>query len=411
MLRIAFLTPTLPWPTNTGGTLRTYHLLRALAAEHAVALFSFHYGAPSDPGSLTTFCHQVTQISLGEVYSCHRQWIDLVRPLPRSVTYFFTKASQQTLLEQTQLGYDLVICDEVILASYLYKQHVRGKPQNCAIPQVLLRQKIDHLHYAEVAAQRPWGMAKLLDQLEAWRLRDYERHVLPIFQAAVVCSAEDGAITQEQCRMLRVDVIPNGADTRYFCPPTRATRNQAPTILLLGTMHYYPNIDAVHYFFETIFPQLQHEFPDLQILIVGHQPPPEVVVLGELPGVTVTGSVEDVRPYIARSWLMAVPLRLGGGTRLKITEAMAAGLPVVSTSMGAEGLAVQHERDLLLADEPTAFAAAIRRLLNDTSLRQQLAEAGRKLVESHYSWAALGQRFVATCEAIIQEHCKTENSQ
>ena len=158
----------------------------------------------------------------------------------------------------------------------------------------------------------------------------------------------------------------------------------------------------MHYFFETIYPALHQAQPDLQVLIVGHQPPPAIQALAELPGVTVTGSVDDVRPYMARSWLLAVPLRLGGGTRLKIAEAMAAGLPVVSTTVGAQGLNVTHDQDLLLADTPAAFVTTTLRLLNDDSLQRRLGEAGRKLVESSYSWQALGQQFATFCAEVGQ---------
>jgi glycosyltransferase involved in cell wall biosynthesis len=301
--------------------------------------------------------------------------------------------------------YDLVICDEVMVAPYALAQSRSSSP-----PRLLIRPKIDHQHYRDLAAGRPWGLKKLLDWLEAARLQRYERLILPAFQQAVVCSAEDAAVTKAQWPTIAVEIIPNGADTEFFTPAIQAAGRrdtdadqvaQPPTILLLGTMHYYPNIDAVHYFFDTMYSALCARYPNLQVLIVGHQPPPEIAALAKWPGITVTGSVDEIRPYLARSSLLAVPLRLGGGTRLKIAEAMAAGLPVVATPIGAQGLAVEDEHHLLLAAEPTAFIAAIQRLLDDPSLGQRLAEAGRKLVESQYSWQTLGQRFTALCEAMV----------
>ena len=204
-----------------------------------------------------------------------------------------------------------------------------------------------------------------------------------------------------------VDIIVNGADIEYFTPMRQPDPD--PTLVLIGTMHYYPNIDAVLHFFQTMHPALLAAIPTLKVLVVGHLPPPEIQALGKLPGVTVTGSVPDVRPYLARSWLMAVPLRLGGGTRLKIVEAMAMGLPVVSTTVGAQGIHARHEEQLLVANEPADFVAQTIRLLNNPPLRHTLGEAGHALVTAKYSWQALGRRFAEFCEAIAQSPKRAEH--
>lgn len=398
-MNVAFLTPMLPWPANTGGTLRTYYLLRGLAARHTLDLICFHYGAQPALGPLATICANVYPISLGESYPRARQLRNLLWGQPQAVSYFTTASAQQQVARLLAAPYDLVIYDEVMMASYLPRPKQRFAP-----PRLLIRPKIDHQHYNEMAAERPWGITKLLNWREAQRLQRYERRILTHFQRVVVCSPEDRRITRTQSPTIAIEVIPNGADTDYYRPPALPEGSQLahkPTILLLGTMHYYPNIDAVHYFFDDIYPPLRTRYPTLQVLIVGHQPPPAIRALGDQPGVTVTGSVRDIRPYLARSSLLAVPLRLGGGTRLKITEALAAGVPVVSTPIGAQGLVVKHEEHLLLAEEPAAFCAAIQRLLDDPPLGCRLAEAGRKLVESQYSWQTLGQHFANVCEATV----------
>lgn len=393
-MHVALFTPTMPWPPDTGGKLRIYHLLAGLAQCHQVDLFSVHYGAPAPVGEVACHCTQVIQVPLAVRYARRQQLRDLVGPLPRAVSYFYATQAQAQFL--THLAtYDLIVGDEIMMTPY-----VRAAARQTGVPCLLIRPKIDSVHYAEMAQQRPWGVAKLLDWWEAHRLRRYEVTALRHFAAAVVCSPEDEAITRQQDGRIQVATIANGADTAYFTPQLQP--DARPTILLLGTMHYYPNIDSVLYFFDAIYPALRQSHPALQVLIVGHQPPPALQQLGELPGVTVTGSVDDVRPYMQRSWLLAVPLRLGGGTRLKIAEAMAAGLPVVSTTVGAQGLAVTDEQQLLLADTPEAFIQATRRLLNDDSLQRRLGEAGRRLVESSYSWHALGQQFAAFCADVAR---------
>jgi len=367
-----------------------------------VDLICFYYGTRPTIGPLATHCAAVHTIPLGKRYTRRRHLRDLWRGQPQSVAYFTRAAAQRQVATLLAKPYDLLVCNEVMMAPYLLQQPLP--------PRLLIRPKIDHQHYQEMAAKRRWGLAKVLDWIEARRLRRYEEKVLPSFHGAVVCSPEDGASTRTQAPATAIEIIANGADTDYYRPTIAAARSpqrQEPTILLLGTMHYYPNIDATHYFFNAIYPLLRKRYANLRLLIVGHHPPPTIRALDDQPGVTVTGSVDDVRPYFASSSLLAVPLRLGGGTRLKITEAMAAGLPVVSTTIGAQGLAVQHERDLLLADDPSAFGAAIQRLLDDPSLGRRLAEAGRKLVESQYSWQALGQHFAQACEAMRDRSAPT----
>lgn len=389
-MRAAVVTPYLPWPADTGGKLRSYYLIKGLAAQAEVDLYTVCYGSPPPAGGLLAFCRSVQIVPLTPMP--HRQqlihhWID---KRPRSVRYFQDPQSLVTIRARLEEKYDLLICDEIAMASYFDDLHHHSKT-----PRVIMRQKIDHLHYRETAASRPVGMQRWLDALEARRLQQYEACMMPRFQGAVVCSPEDGTIAAQQGHNLPVEVIVNGADVDYFVPNRQP--DPAPTLLLLGTMHYQPNIDMVLYFFRTMYPQLRQAIPNLQVFIVGHLPPPEINALATLPGVTVTGSVADVRPYINRSWLLAVPLRLGGGTRLKIIEAMAAELPVVSTSVGAQGLDEISHRLITIADSPADFVNATQQLLADQTRRQHLAQAGRAAVVDRYAWQSLGRRYADFC--------------
>lgn len=395
-MRAAFVTPYLPWPADTGGKLRSFYLIKGLAAQADVDLYTVCYGTQPPAGDLADICRSVEIVPLTP--TPHRQqiirnWLD---GRPRSVRFFHDAHSLRSIQARLTSSnndndhYDVLICDEIAMAPYLM-----GMVQQTATPQVIMRQKIDYLHYRETAASRPWGIERLLDLLEARRLERYEVQVMPCFDGAIVCSAEDREIAVTQGPKLSFEIIVNGADVDYFIPNRQP--DPQPTLLLLGTMHYQPNIDMVRYFFETIHPGLRQAIPNLQVFIVGHGPPPEITALAEQPGVTVTGSVPDVRPYINRSWLLAVPLRLGGGTRLKIIEAMAAELPVVSTSIGAQGLDDISQRLITIADRPEEFVEKTKCLLNDEAKRQQLAKAGRSAVIDHYSWQTLGQRYADFC--------------
>ena len=389
-MRAAVVTPYLPWPADTGGKLRSYYLIKGLAAQAEVDLYTVCYGSPPPAGGLLEFCRSVQIVPLTPMP--HRQqlirhWID---KRPRSVRYFQDEQSLVTIRARLEEKYDLLICDEIAMASYFDNLH-----HHAQTPRVIMRQKIDYLHYRETAASRPVGMQRWLDALEAHRLQQYEERMMPSFQGTVVCSPEDGEIAARQGCDLPVEVIVNGADVDYFVPNRQP--DPEPTLLLLGTMHYQPNVDMVLYFFRTMYPQLRQAIPTLQIFIVGHMPPPEINALATVPGVTVTGSVADVRPYINRSWLLAVPLRLGGGTRLKIIEAMAAKLPVVSTSVGAQGLALFGNDAITLADRPDDFVQSIVRLLQNPLLSAEQARQAHRIVQDHFSWQTLGNQYTKFC--------------
>jgi glycosyltransferase involved in cell wall biosynthesis len=374
-----------------------------LAAQADVDLYTVCYGAPPATTALDAFCRTVTVIPLYP--TPHREqlvraWVD---GRPRSVRYFQDPRSLETI--RTKLisnAYDLLICDEICMATYFDDLHYHHNT-----PRLIMRQKIDYLHYQETAESRPWGIQRSLEALEARRLQRFEELMMPRFDGAIVCSQGDADVASTQGPNLAIEIIVNGADVDYFAPQVTSQRqpDPKPTILLLGTMHYQPNVDMVLYFFRTIYPQLCQAVPDLQVLIVGHLPPPEVRALGNLPGVTVTGSVDDVRPYMAHSWLLAVPLRLGGGTRLKIVEAMAANLAVISTSVGAQGLPHFGPDALTIADTPEAFVQGATLLLQDETRRATQAKLARPIVQSHYSWQALGHKFAKFCGQLVQQSC------
>ncbi len=396
-MQVAFVTPYLPWPADTGGKLRSFHLARGLAENATLDIFTFTHSeterAAADVGPLGTLCRTVDITALAHDGNTMRALAQLTAEQPRSVRYFQVGQSLNEVRRKLMRTYDLIVCDEIVMSPYVW--NIPGMEKT---PRLVIRHKIDHLHYAEVATRRDWGFEKGLDWLEARRLRRFEEAEMPRFQAVVVCSESDRQVAAMQLagNGAPIEVIVNGADTTFFRP--KRDEDAHPTILFMGTMNYYPNIDAVRYYVRTMHDALRAAIPDLQVLIVGHRPPPEIETLGNLTGITVTGSVPDVRPYMARSWIQIVPLRLGGGTRLKIVESMAAGLPVLSTSVGAQGIRATDGRDLMLADDPANFVRKAITLLNSSDLRSEIATTARTAVEANYSWQRLGQHFADFCE-------------
>jgi glycosyltransferase involved in cell wall biosynthesis len=198
-----------------------------------------------------------------------------------------------------------------------------------------------------------------------------------------------------------LSVVPNGVDTEQFQPGPEAAG--PPHLVFTGAMGWQPNAEAMIYFCREILPAVRAHFPDVQLSIVGLQPPAEVVALGQQPNIHVTGFVPDVRPYIAEATVYIAPLKLGSGTRLKILEAMAMGKAVISTTIGAEGLEVTDGRHLLIADSAADFASRICELLADPGRRQALGQAGRALVEACYDWRAVAASLDGVYRQVVQE--------
>jgi glycosyltransferase involved in cell wall biosynthesis len=224
----------------------------------------------------------------------------------------------------------------------------------------------------------------------ARKMQALERSILNSAYGHLVCSARE----QKQLRSIapdaRIEVIENGVDAASFTP----AKEPGSSVVFVGTMDYFPNIEAAVSFARTVWPVLHRRFPHLTLAIVGANPVPEVRALSELEGVTVTGTVPDVRPYYRDAFAAVVPLRSGGGTRLKILEAMAAGVPVISSTLGAEGLAVSPDRDILIADpdHPEAWVRSVETLSDSPELRSRVIAAGRHLAVRRYDWEVVGQR-------------------
>jgi len=393
---IAFFTPYVPYPPDTGGKIRSYYIIKALSCCFDVDVYSTSHEL-WDPNHALRFRREVNQLHVFDIHKSRRLrdfigWI--LNPWPRFVNYFQDdRALLQAWIALQARDYDLVIADELCMTPY-----AELRPD---LPRIVLRQKIDSLHVSGVAAASPWGIEKILLRVEAWKLRRYERQKMKFYHACITCSEADAAFVRQDAPGIRIQVIPNGVDLKFF-RPSGILREDPPILLFVGTMHYYPNIDAVRYFFEAIYPFVRQARPDVRVQIVGHRPPPEIQRLADPPSIEVTGSVLDVRPYYERASVFIVPLRLGGGTRLKILEAMAMGLPVVSTSIGAEGLDIHPGEDIWIADDPRAFADGVLRLLSDRALWDRLSAGGQRLA-SRYDWRELTRPLVNLVEALIRE--------
>lgn len=236
------------------------------------------------------------------------------------------------------------------------------------------------------------------------RLEAVEREIARGYSRVTTCSRFDAAQLAARTIDARIGVIPNGVDCAYF-RPVATQPSDADTLIFTGALWYRPNVDALRFFLATVWPRVRARRPEARLRIVGARPNDEVRAMAGYPAVSVFGSVPDVRPYLAESAAAIVPLRLGSGTRLKILEALATRRPVISTTLGAEGLELEHGRDLLLADRADDFADAVVRLLEHPEEARALAAAGQATVAQHYDWQVVGEAFQEQLADLLRSRC------
>jgi polysaccharide biosynthesis protein PslH len=377
-------------PVDTGGKIRSFNILRRLSKDHDLKLISY-YGGRRDPDYEAALPRQFpgTQI----VYTAaadsdgFRGILDYLYRLPRLTPYSvskFTHASvRKVVASQLSSGqFDVAICD--FLAPSL------NFPRKLPMPCLLFQHNVESSLWQRMAATELHPLRKLSYTLESARMSRYERRTLARFHHLIAVSENDRQRMLEMDPACEITVVPTGVDTQQFqvAPPSSAT---PPRIVFTGSMDWEPNIDAVEYFCGQIWPRVLAEFPDAIFQIVGRTPFPRVQRLASK-SVVVTGSVPSVTDYLRDATVVVVPLRIGGGTRLKIYEAMAMGKALVSTSIGAEGLSFQNGQDLLLADDASSFANAILLIIREAHVRRKFEQAAVQLA-AQFDWSVVSRQF------------------
>jgi len=393
--------PYAPWPLDRGTYQRTFHLLKALALRHEVdfvALTEQGEGGEEKRAVFAEFCREVEFLPFE-----HPPWQKLIpdrllNPLPSNVQHWQRPEIAEAINHRLTPGrYNLVhICDLVLMPYILPHRH--------HTPFVVDRSRVDlQFQLMEHRTLNFSTREKLLRWESYAKLWRYEKRLAREALLEVVCGPDDEVFLHRHVSPdAPVMVVANGVDLDYFHPDAAPDpRDPDPTVIFCGAMDYSPNVDALRWFFEDIHDLLLQKVPDVKILIVGKNPIAEVKAYGTRKGVTVTGGVPDVRPYYRRSWLQMVPLRIGGGTRLKIVESLAIGTPVVSTTIGAQGLELKHGTDVLLADDAGSFAEEIARGLTDDALRSSLETEGLAVARARFGWPAIGARLADRYETLI----------
>ena len=389
-MNLLMVSPHLPNPSWGAGT-RSYYLLKALAAKYSVSLLSLTSEQTSDSLAQEIHLKRIHQLPLHT--SLHQKRAQQLASIIRNRSYladtYYHKEVQQAINDiLAQDAYDAVIFESVFMAGYRV-------PEGVAV--IIDQHNIEHELLQRTYEQEEAWSRKWFNWWEARKLKPIELARCRNAQGVLVTSEREYLLLKKLVPQCRAAVVPNGVDTNIF-NKINGQPEIAGRIVFTGTMNYYPNIQAVLFFARECWPRIQAEIPEATWQIVGKSPPPEVAQLAELSGVTVTGAVADVKPYLAAASVAIAPLLIGSGTRLKILEALAMHKAVVSTSVGCEGLAVETGKHLSVADQPELFAQEVIDLLHHPEKRVALGNAGRALVEADYSWEQCGNSFINAVE-------------
>ncbi len=379
-------------PVDTGGIIRSYNILRRLAQEKdcQLTLLSYYGGrrdSEYEAALLQQFPHAQVVSTAAPDSDGFRGLLDYLYRLPQLAPYSVSKFTHPAVrkLIRTHLtsgNFDVAVCD--FLAPSL------NFPEKLPIPCLLFQHNVETALWRRMATTESHPLRKLVYTLESARMSRYERRTLTRFHHIIAVSENDRQQMLQMDPASEITVNPTGVDIKQFqvAPPSSAA---PPRIVFTGSMDWEPNIDAMEYFCAQIWPRILAEFPEAIFQIVGRTPFARVQRLASK-SVQVTGTVPSVTDYLRDATVVVVPLRIGGGTRLKIYEAMAMGKALVSTSIGAEGLTFQNGRDLLLADDASSFAGAILLLLRDDQMRLRFEQAAVQLA-AQFDWSVVAGQF------------------
>jgi len=392
-LRILFLSPRQCWPAHSGAKLREYYLVRALSQDAVITHISFsETGAPVSLNDLP-FCRQVVSVPRPRSYTPDKILRGLLGRRPLPVVNYTSVAMERTLarlLEEQQ--FELIHLDSIHMSAY-----VPLLRRATSAPMVYDWHNIESEAMRRYSSRSTSLLRRGYAALTGARLERLETEALGGMFGHLVCSERERGELLARKPEARIAVIENGVDCAFFAAPG-APFEERRRLVFVGLMDYHANAEAVLFFAREIWPQVRREFRGWSLTIVGANPTPEVRALHGSDDIEVTGTVPDVRPFYREARAAIVPLRVGGGTRLKILEAMAAGVPVVSTTLGAEGLAVLPDKEVLIADRAEDWIRHLK-TLGDEPLWNEISAAGRNLARTRYDWEVIGARLRQTYHA------------
>lgn len=399
-MKILFITTKSPYPLYEGRALRTYNLIKQVSRQHDVILLTFVQTEEELAGvdHMRSICAHVEAFPLHLGGRKRELLADIILDLfsikPLLANKYRSRAMRRRIQEILH-GQDIALVHLDMLHLGEYARLCREKPI------VLVEHNVESLLLRRRVQQETNWLAKAYLYLQYLKLRRYEKRVCRTVDHVVTVSEQDARDLKEMAESDNFTSIPNGVDTSYF--HNTAPSPEPNTLVYVGGLGWFPNYDAIKHFAESILPEIVRELPDVKLTVIGKTPDRKKLQgLADNPHIRFAGLVEDIRPILARTAAYIVPLRVGGGTRLKILDALAMEQAIVSTSIGCEGLDVQHGENILIADEPKAFAAEVVRLLRDRKLAHRLGAAGRKLAHGKYEWTLLAKQLERVYTGVLR---------
>src|SRR4051812_39467228 len=400
-MRILWLNANLLLPLDKGGKLRTWHVMRHLAPHHEITYLSFcdpaqplgdHDGMREVCADLHTIPRTDPAKGTARFYADAARY--LVDPVPYGVAKYRSEAFRATVDRLfRERRFDAVVCDFLV--------PVVNMPDRLPCPGILFTHNVEAEIWRRHAENAGNPLSRYLLRQQWRRMLRFERNALGRFDLVLAVSEADRDTFQRlypDTLRTSAHVVQTGVDTAYFAPASAPERRAH--MVFTGSMDWLPNEDGMQYFVRDILPRIRQVEPEATLSIIGRAPTPSVRRLAGDPGIEVTGRVDDVRPHVAAGSVYVVPLRIGGGTRLKIFEAMSMGKAVVSTTVGAEGLPVTPGQNILIADEPARFAQAVVHMMRDGDARRRVEAEARRIVVERYDWSAVAQDFEAALEQV-----------
>jgi len=376
-------------PTNRGGQIRTLEMLKRLHRRHEVHYVCFAMPDLAEGlarcGEYCTRAYPVPHVLAEKTSLAFVGQLlgGLLSSLPVSVSRYRSAAMRDKIFDLVKAEkFDAIVCD------FLFPAPNIPDLASC----VLFQHNVEAMIWKRHVEHASSGPRRLYFGLQANRMLAYEGQVCRAAQRVIAVSEQDANTMRSLYRVTRVDAVPTGVELDYFAPPPES--EPLADLVFVGSMDWMPNIDGIRWFADQALPRIRKRKPDCSVAIAGRKPSAEIQALAKSdPLIRVTGTVPDIRPWLWGSAVSIVPLRIGGGTRLKIYEAMAAKIPVVSTTVGAEGLDIESGRNIHIADDPKDFADRCIALLEDEGQRSAMAAAAWDMVATRYSWEVVTQKF------------------
>lgn len=403
-MKILFTCKEFPHSKVVGGPIIIYNRLKHLSRNHLVSLAAFFKETEKDYiPSVKSFCHDLQLVSFPSKRSPLRAvWDYFTSPIPH---YFLRVHGSQKMTETiaqmvSKDRYDFVIAEYSVMGQFIH-----NNPLLPPVRRVISVHECYYLARRKAIQHTPFGPEKLKEVINLKGLKKYEFDMYKHADKVLTLTPEGKKELLEISPELDIAVVPHGVDVENFS--FTESRGEDKSVVFVGNYLHYPNVDAVLFFHRDVWPELKLKIPKLKFYVVGNAPPPEIQKLSQDLSIIITGRVDDVRPYLRKGQVFICPVRLGGGFRGKILEAMAIGRPIVSTSLGAEGIPDVHRKNIIIADNPEGFAQGILNLINNDSLYEKIRNNARKLAEDKFAW----ERGVEILEDVLEKMMDQKSSE